>query len=134
MKGNITILQTSFFATVQDKGRQRFSKYGVPQSGAMDQFSLGMANMLLGNEEDCAAIELAFQNLIIQFSHPTMIVFTGAEIEAFLGAEKVDRYRCVMVKENEILKIIANPKGGYSYVGIKGGVLSEMILKSPFVL
>jgi biotin-dependent carboxylase-like uncharacterized protein len=46
-------------STIQDYGRPGYQRYGVPEAGAMDRLALGIANRLVGNEEDEACIEVA---------------------------------------------------------------------------
>ena len=43
--------------TVQDLGREGYYHVGVPPSGALDQFSLVAANLLVGNEPGAAGLE-----------------------------------------------------------------------------
>ena len=45
----IEILSPGLLTTVQDTGRYGWQKYGVPVSGAMDGWSLAVANLLAGN-------------------------------------------------------------------------------------
>ena len=45
-------------STIQDHGRFGFGRYGVAPSGALDQFSLRVANLLVDNPENEAAIEI----------------------------------------------------------------------------
>ncbi len=130
MIGNIKVLQTNFFATIQDQGRFGFSKYGVPKSGAMDQISLAIANLLLNNDENAACIEFAFQDLVLKFSEATIIVLTGAYVDAFLNKKKVKMYRRISVQKNDVLAVYNYRKGVYGYVGIVGGFLSPLVLNS----
>jgi len=43
--------------TVQDLGRWGYQAYGVPTAGAADRFRYRLGNYLLGNPDDCAALE-----------------------------------------------------------------------------
>ncbi|MCE5334321.1 MAG: hypothetical protein LLG06_06995, partial [Desulfobacteraceae bacterium] len=43
---------------VQDLGRFGYRDRGVPLSGAMDGQALRVGNLLAGNAEDCACIEI----------------------------------------------------------------------------
>ncbi len=44
------------YLTIQDMGRPGYRESGVPVGGAMDQWSLAMANLLVGNEREAAAM------------------------------------------------------------------------------
>ncbi|MEW7290584.1 5-oxoprolinase subunit C family protein [Aquimarina penaris] len=130
MMGKVTIVKPGFFATVQDKGRFGFSKYGVPKSGAMDQLSFAMANLLLDNEENDACIEFAFQDLVVEFSEDTVIVITGAAMHISLNGRKKDMYRRIKVCKNDVLEFKYDKTGMYTYLGIEGGFLTPVVLKS----
>jgi antagonist of KipI len=55
---SIMVIRPGLLASIQDLGRYGFQKYGVIVSGAMDSFSLRIANLLVGNQEGEAAIEI----------------------------------------------------------------------------
>lgn len=48
----IEIINPGLLTTVQDLGRYGFRKYGVIVSGAMDEVSHRIANLLVGNREE----------------------------------------------------------------------------------
>ena len=52
------ILSKSALTTIQDRGRFGALKWGVGTAGAMDGLALACGNLLLGNTEDAAAIEI----------------------------------------------------------------------------
>ena len=52
----ITVIRAGMLTTVQDLGRSGHRAAGVPLSGAMDQLSLRVANLLVGNPENAAAL------------------------------------------------------------------------------
>ena len=54
----IEIEQSGALNTVQDLGRFNYRHMGVSVSGAMDPLALRAGNLLLGNDENAAAIEV----------------------------------------------------------------------------
>lgn len=130
MMGLVKIIKPGIFTTVQDEGRFGFSKYGVPKSGAMDLESLRFANLLLGNDKNCACIEWTFQAPVLQFSEATSIALTGAPVDAFLNGEKIKMYHQTKVGKNDILVINFCKNKIYGYVGIKDGFSSSIVLDS----
>lgn len=60
VKPELVVIDPGPFATIQDLGRRGFQRYGVSGSGAMDEFSLRLANMLVGNSAEDATIEFTF--------------------------------------------------------------------------
>src|SRR5947209_13325846 len=64
--------------TVQDLGRDGFADVGVPPSGALDAVALRLANALVGNAPNAAALE-------ILVSGPTLEVIAESAHVAFVG-------------------------------------------------
>ena len=54
----IKVLEPGTYTTVQDVGRMGYQNIGVPESGAVDKFSLRVANLLIGNDENYPALEV----------------------------------------------------------------------------
>ncbi len=55
---SISILKAGLLTTIQDKGRYGYQKYGVVVSGAMDSFSMRLSNIIVGNHENEAVLEI----------------------------------------------------------------------------
>ncbi len=126
----VTIIEPGYFSTIQDKGRFGFAKYGVPFSGAMDQTSYKLANIILNNDENDACIEWVFQPPALRFSEPTAISITGAFTTCFLNGIQIEMNRQIQVKKNDVFHANFCKDGKYGYVGIKGGFLSKVKLDS----
>ena len=54
----VTVLRPGLFTTIQDRGRWGHQASGVPVSGAMDLVSHRVANLLVGNDDDAATLEV----------------------------------------------------------------------------
>ena len=52
------VLTPGAYTTVQDAGRFNFQQMGVPVSGALDDFALQVANLLVGNDRRQAVLEM----------------------------------------------------------------------------
>lgn len=74
----ITVVQPGLFTTVQDRGRRGHRAAGVPLSGAADSVSLRLANLLVGNDEDAAAIECTLLGPTLRFDRETIVALVGA--------------------------------------------------------
>ena len=81
----LEILKPGLSTTVQDLGRPGYYHLGIPESGAMDKFSLAAANLLVGNPEGAAALEAVFQGPEIRFDRDAVVAVCGAHM-----APKVD--------------------------------------------
>ncbi|HJQ56767.1 MAG TPA: biotin-dependent carboxyltransferase family protein [Vineibacter sp.] len=59
MTAQLLIERAGLFDTLQDRGRIGFQALGMPVAGAMDRVALRLANALVGNTTDLAAIEIS---------------------------------------------------------------------------
>ena len=57
---NLRVIKGGLLDTIQDQGRYGYQHLGINPSGAMDRFSARVANILVGNNQDEAVIELHF--------------------------------------------------------------------------
>ena len=48
---SIRVSKAGLLTSIQDLGRKGFQQHGVIVSGAMDSYSLRIANLLVGNDE-----------------------------------------------------------------------------------
>jgi biotin-dependent carboxylase-like uncharacterized protein len=69
---------------VQDLGRSGALRWGVGTSGAMDPLALAAGNLLLGNEEGAAAIEVPVFPFQVRFTQDCAFAVTGADCAARL--------------------------------------------------
>src|SRR5262249_40548106 len=117
--------------SVQDyPGRLGYWHVGVPPSGPMDALSFRMANRLVGNPEDAAALEIAVSGPILQFGFDSLIALTGADFGA-------PRWQAFEVKAGSILDLSAIPAEGVrGYLAIAGGfdVPAYLGSRSTFIL
>src|SRR4030067_1771693 len=73
----VQVTKSGMFTTIQDSGRYGYLWYGVPVSGAMDQFSLTAANCLVSNDSNSACIETTLIGPELQALARTQIAVTG---------------------------------------------------------
>lgn len=86
---SIKIIEAFINSSLQDFGRKKFAKFGIARSGAMDEDALRMANILLGNKQDEAGIELCLKGGKYKFLDENYFVLSGAEFEAKLNNQKI---------------------------------------------
>ena len=86
----IQVLQGGTQTTIQDyPGRSGLWHVGVPPSGPMDSLSFRLANRLLNNPIDAAALEITLNGPTLLFTVATQIAICGGEIEASIDGDKV---------------------------------------------
>ena len=75
------VVKPGLSTTVQDRGGLGYYNVGIPPSGALDQFSLIAANLLVGNNPAAAALECAYMGPELRFGESRVVAVTGAELD-----------------------------------------------------
>lgn len=126
----IEILSSSALATVQDQGREGYLRYGVGTAGAMDRLALAVGNLLLGNPDDAAGIEIPMFPFRIRFLEDLSFAITGADCSARLGDRPVLPWWTVRAKQGDVLTIGVPTSGTRCYLSLAGGVDVPVVLGS----
>ncbi|OES45133.1 biotin-dependent carboxyltransferase family protein [Domibacillus iocasae] len=132
---SVHIIRPGLLATIQDLGRYGFQQYGVVVGGAMDSFSFRLGNVLVGNEEGEAAIEVTMMGTSLQFKEDTLISITGGNLNPVIDGSPVPLWRPVFVKKDTVLSFAGCQSGCRAYVAVAGGfsIPSVMNSKSTYV-
>jgi urea carboxylase len=116
---SIRVIAGGTATTVQDwPGRQGLWAIGVPPSGPMDDRSFRIGNLLLGNEEGAAGLEVTASGPTLLFNAPVRICLAGADFGAKLDDVPVERGKAIDVKAGQTL-MLGRVSGG----GIRGYIL-----------
>lgn len=108
------------FATIQDLGRFGHRASGVPVSGAMDPEALRLANSLVGNPPEAAAIEWALGGGAVVFRRPVRYAFAGA-----LRAP-----RAADANTGDTVAVMPPLNGRFFYLAVEGGIDVPEVLGS----
>jgi allophanate hydrolase len=120
--------------TVQDLGRDGFADVGVPPSGALDAVALRLANALVGNALDAAALE-------ILVSGPTLEVIAESPHVAFVGGtagmsvqdthhRSIAAGRSVHLRKGDVVKLGMLARTSCGYLAVEGGMNVPRVLGS----
>lgn len=118
----LEILDPGLLTTVQDRGRYGYQRYGVPVSGAMDQFALRMANLMAGNDQCAAALEATVSGPKIQFHTGTWIAITGADISPQVDGRPIPMWESLEIEEGSVLDFGDLRDGMRAYIAVRGGI------------
>ncbi len=124
------ILEPGLLTTVQDRGRFGYQRYGVPVSGAMDEFALRLGNLMAGNDQDSAALEVTVQGPRVEFLNPTWIAVTGADISPEIDGRPLPMWESVEIEEGNVLTFGDLRDGMRCYVAIHGGIDVPVVMGS----
>jgi biotin-dependent carboxylase-like uncharacterized protein len=130
----IEIMSTGALATVQDLGRKGALKWGVGISGAMDDLALASGNILLGNPEDAAAIEIQVFPFQLRFQQSCAFVVTGADCGATLDDQVLLPWFVYEGKSGQVLQLGLPRRGAWpasrAYLCVVGGIDVPSVLGS----
>ena len=118
----IEILSAGLQTTVQDLGRFGYGHYGVPPSGALDSFSLRIANLLVGNAETQACLETTLMGLRFKALADVLVAVTGADQQPRIEKHPIEMWRSQRLKKGEILSFAGPKNGCRAYVAFGGGL------------
>src|SRR3954469_8876852 len=102
--------------TVQDEGRIGLYAAGMPPSGAMDKASYRLGNLLVGNPDGLASLEITYLGPELEVKEDTVIAVTGAEMGPKLNGEPISSWRSYAVTARDVVSF------GLIQAGARGGL------------
>jgi antagonist of KipI len=124
------VLEPGILTTIQDLGRYGFSQFGVPPSGALDTFSLRIGNLLVGNREEEAGLEVTIMGLKLRVTREITIAITGGDLFPTLNGEPLDRWRTHLLVEGDVVAFKKVRAGCRAYLAISGGFVVPQLMGS----
>ena len=116
--------------TVQDLGRRGTLREGIPPSGPMDRDAFLLANRLVGNADDAAALECTLIGPRLEFADERWVAVTGAAMAVTLNGAPVPRWAALQVKPGEMLRLGPAAAGVRAYLAVSGGIDTPLTLGS----
>ncbi len=116
--------------TVQDLGRPGYYHLGIPLSGAMDRLALAAANLLVGNDEGAAGLEIVFLGPELEFTADATVAVTGATMTPKVNGEARDNWASFAVKKGDVLSFDFLKAGARAYLAVSGGIDVPVVLGS----
>ena len=126
----IKVLKTGVQTTVQDLGRYGYSHFGISPSGPADSLSFRIGNMVVGNNEDLAGLEMTLLGGDFEFDLDTEVAITGSQFNISLNGKETPHNEPFHVKKNQILSIGMTKEGARCYLSVKGGIKIQNYLNS----
>ena len=107
--------------TVVDGGRHGYMNVGFSAGGAMDLYSMRLANILVGNEMDEGALEMTFMGIEATFDSDTVIALTGADMSPQVNGQSVPMYEAVSLRRGDRLTMKKAESAMRCYLAVSGG-------------
>jgi biotin-dependent carboxylase-like uncharacterized protein len=126
----LNVIDPGLLTTVQDLGRFGWYHIGMPPSGAMDNFAFRVANLLVGNAEDAAGLEITYVGPKLEVQQEALVTVTGAELPFLINDRPVALWQAHRVAPGDRLSLGSVTKGARAYLSIAGGISIQPLLGS----
>lgn len=126
----IKIQQPGLLTSVQDRGRTGYYHLGIPQGGALDQYSYEIANALVGNSGGQAVLECTYMGPVFEVLDDTQMAVTGAPVDVFVNGEQRASWATVDLKARDTVTFGYLVQGARFYLAFGGGVDVPEVLGS----
>lgn len=126
----IEVIKPGIFTTVQDLGRWGYQRYGIGPAGALDSFALTAGNLLLGNAEGAAGLEITFLGPTLKFHQDTLVAITGADLNPRLNGASLPNWTACFISAGSILSFGQKKSGVRAYLAVWGGIALPPIMGS----
>jgi antagonist of KipI len=113
----IRVVSPGLQTTVQDLGRFGWAHFGISASGAADAFALRAGNLLVGNAENAAAVEMTLMGAAFEFESDAVVALTGSDF----GAGQ-PLWAPFEVKAGQTLRCGPSQSGARCYLCVRGGI------------
>jgi antagonist of KipI len=124
------VTRAGFLTSAQDLGRTGFREFGVSTSGALDPFALRVANLLVGNDEGAAGLEITLGGLQLRFNDERIIAWCGGEFDVRVGSKSLLAGHAARVGAGEEIKFGHAQIGCRCWLAISGGMDVPIVLGS----
>lgn len=115
---------------IQDNGRVGYAHLGVPRAGAFDRRSWRLANRLVGNHEDSAALEALGGGLDVRALTQITVAITGALGTVLVDERPRDVNTPLHLAPGQRLRLTTPHTGIRYYLAVSGGIQAGTVLGS----
>lgn len=103
---------------------------GMPLAGAADPLAMALANWLVGNGSEEAALETAHTSITFQAHADVAVGIQGAASQVLMNDAPVSTQRSLFLKKGDILRISPPAGGCRTYIALHGGVSEHGRMKA----
>ena len=126
----VEVISPGLLTTVQDLGRRGFQRFGIPVCGALDPVSLRIANILVGNREGAAGLEITVLGPTLKFTSDSVIAVAGAEFMPEVDGRPLPMWEGVAVEAGSVLNFGNASDGLRAYLAVAGGIDVPQVMNS----
>ena len=96
----------------------------------MDSYAAQVANILAGNAENLACLEMTLTGPTLKAINPCNIAITGADLKPTVNGEMIDTWTTRHVKKGDVISFSTAQGGCRGYFAISGGIEVPPVLGS----
>jgi antagonist of KipI len=126
----LIVIRSGMLTTVQDLGRWGLQDSGVPVAGPMDAYSHRLANRLVGNTDDAAALEITLLGPELEADADTLCTIAGAHFDVTVNGDAIDASHPFVVPPRGRARFGARRAGSRATLAVRGGFAVPKILES----
>lgn len=124
------VLEPGMLTTVQDAGRFGHGVLGVSASGAADQLSLRVGNLLVGNDPTAPALEMTLVGGAFRFDDAAVVALAGSDFGATLSGRVLPTWAVAHVGAGELVRVGRTRAGARCLLCVRGGIAVPPVLGS----
>jgi antagonist of KipI len=128
--GRMTVIRAGMLTSVQDLGRWGQQHLGVPVAGPMDWYSHRLANAIIGNAPEAAALEITLMGPELVTDSDSVCAVAGAEFELMAGERRVRTGEPFVLRSGEHLRFGNRLAGTRATLAVSGGFTLTPVLGS----
>ncbi|MCL6636688.1 MAG: biotin-dependent carboxyltransferase family protein [Alicyclobacillus sp.] len=143
----VVVIRPGLWTTVQDAGRHGFQRFGVSVGGALDRFSMAVANALVGNPLHAPVLEITLTGPVLHFQRSAVLAVCGGDVtltiharEGCIGPDPRWLFRApvgwrpLLVGADTVLELGVLQSGSRAYLAVAGGWDVPQVLGSASTL
>ncbi|MDR6679485.1 biotin-dependent carboxyltransferase family protein [Pseudomonas oryzihabitans] len=127
---SLKVLKPGLATSVQDGGREGYYHLGIPPSGALDQYALRAANLLVGNPATAAVLECTLLGPQFEVQRDALVAICGAAMTPRLDGAEMPLDTAFRVRAGQVLGFDFIKAGARGYIAIDGGIAVPPVLDS----
>jgi antagonist of KipI len=127
---SIRVVRPGLLTTVQDLGRRGWQRFGVVVGGAMDSLAMRVANILVGNAEQDAGLEITLLGPMLEFQQDALIAICGADLSPCVEGTPVPGWRPVYMRRGAVLTFGEAVRGCRACLAVAGGIDVPVVMGS----
>jgi biotin-dependent carboxylase-like uncharacterized protein len=131
MSAHLEVIEPGLATTIQDLGRHGWQRFGISASGAMDTVALAVANALVGNPANTAALEITLAGPMLACTGGDIrVALAGADFAMTIDGRQVGGHETHDLKAGQLLSIGSARDGARAILAVSGGFQINPMLGS----